>query len=217
MNLFRNTLEYYRENGVWLTYFYTLSRVVAVFRNFFLSRKLHAGKNLRVGPGADLRGLSNIQIGDNFVSGVGLRLEAVIRHGGSRYSPKIIIKDNVLVSDYVHIGAVNHVEIGSGVLMGSKVYITDHGHGTYSGPVQSRPEEPPNARSVKSDKSVILEDNVWLGESVTVLSGVRIGFGSIIGSNSVVTKDIPPYCIAVGAPAKVVKKWDQAARKWERA
>ena len=180
MNLFRNTLDYYRENGVWLTYFYTLSRVVALFRNFFLSHKLRAGRNLRIGPKADLRGLSNITIGENFVSSVGLRLEAVIRHGGTRYSPRIIIKDNVLVSDYVHIGAVNHVEIGNGVLMGSKVYITDHGHGTYSGAVQSRPEEPPNARSIKSDKAVILEDNVWLGESVSILPGVRIGFGIVI-------------------------------------
>lgn len=51
---------------------------------------------------------------------------------------------------------------------------------------------------------IIIEDNVWLCEGVVVLSGVRIGKSSIIGANSVVTHDIPPYSIAVGIPAKVI-------------
>ena len=58
------------------------------------------------------------------------------------------------------------------------------------------------------DKDVIVESDVWLGRNVTLLSGVTIGRGSTIGACSLVSKDIPPYCIAVGVPAKPIKfKW----------
>lgn len=53
--------------------------------------------------------------------------------------------------------------------------------------------------------SLLIDDNVWIGENVVVLSGVHIGKGSIIAANAVVTKDIPPYSMAVGVPAKVIK------------
>ena len=55
------------------------------------------------------------------------------------------------------------------------------------------------------DGDIIIEDDVWLGHSVTVCAGVTIGKGSVIGAGSVVTRDIPPYSVAVGSPAKVVK------------
>jgi virginiamycin A acetyltransferase len=54
-------------------------------------------------------------------------------------------------------------------------------------------------------KEVVIEDDVWLGYNVTVLPGVTIGQGSVIGAGSVVTSDIPPYTVAVGNPAKVIK------------
>ena len=53
---------------------------------------------------------------------------------------------------------------------------------------------------------IVIEDDVWLGARVTVLKDVTIGKGSVIGAGSVVTKDIPPYSIAVGVPAKVIGK-----------
>jgi maltose O-acetyltransferase len=55
-------------------------------------------------------------------------------------------------------------------------------------------------------KPVIIEDDVWLGERVIILPGVTIGKGSIIGAGAVVAKNVPPYSIAVGNPALVVKK-----------
>lgn len=51
-----------------------------------------------------------------------------------------------------------------------------------------------------------IEDNVWIGEKSTILKGVTIGKGAVIGCNSVVTKDVPPYSVACGNPAVVVKK-----------
>ena len=63
---------------------------------------------------------------------------------------------------------------------------------------------------------MIIEDNVWLGDNVTVLPGVTIGRGSIIGSNAVVSKSIPPYSIAVGIPARVIKRWDEETKSWRK-
>lgn len=54
------------------------------------------------------------------------------------------------------------------------------------------------------DKDVVFEDSVWLGANVTVLSGVTIGRGSVIGAGTVVNKSLPPYCVAVGTPARII-------------
>lgn len=61
---------------------------------------------------------------------------------------------------------------------------------------------------------VVIEDGVWLGQRVCVLPGTHIGKNSIIGANSVVTHDIPAYTIAVGSPARIIKKWDYVNKKW---
>ena len=54
-------------------------------------------------------------------------------------------------------------------------------------------------------KPITIEDNVWIGENAVILKGIRIGRGSIIACNAVVTKDVPPYTIAAGNPARIVK------------
>lgn len=162
-------------------------------------------------------GKKYLHVGKNFCGGRHLWLEAVTEYNGQHFHPTLIIKDNVSFSDFNHIGAVNYVEIGNHVLFGSKCYVTDHNHGIYSGDNgQSDPDIPPVQRLLTYDKKVIIEDNVWLGDNVTVLPGVTIGKGSIIGSNAVVSKSIPPYSIAVGIPARVVKKWNPVHKQWEK-
>jgi lipopolysaccharide O-acetyltransferase len=121
----------------------------------------------------------------------------------------------VQVNDYVHIGAINSVKIGNNVLIASKVFISDHNHGFYG--LNDRHDSPlsvPKDREL-SFSSVVIEDNVWLGEFVAVLPGVTIGKGSIIGSMSVVSKNIPEFSIAVGSPAKVIKKYNFETSKWQ--
>ena len=61
---------------------------------------------------------------------------------------------------------------------------------------------------------VEIGDRVWIGENAVILAGVSVGSGSIIGANSVVTKSVPDRCIAAGAPAQVVKVWDETTRQW---
>lgn len=106
------------------------------------------------------------------------------------------------------------MEIGDEVLFASKVYVTDHNHGIYDGIEQSSPYAPPALRKLTNDKTVIIGKRVWVGDGVVILPGVHIGEGCIIGSNSVVTKNIPKFCMAVGVPAKVIKVYDDISAKW---
>jgi acetyltransferase-like isoleucine patch superfamily enzyme len=161
----------------------------------------------------DIRNKKYINIGDNFTSGFGCRIEAFPNDLNCLNC--IQIGQNVQINDYVHIGAVNSIIIGNNVLMASKIYITDHNHGSYTLSDSDNPISIPIDRK-SIGYPVVIEDNVWLGESVCVLPGVTIGKGSIIGALSVVTKSIPPYSIAVGSPAKVIKFFDFEKNIWNR-
>jgi len=121
----------------------------------------------------------------------------------------------VQVNDFVHIGAASSVVIGRNVLIASRVFISDHDHGSYSGQHCDSPHTPPALRALMVSP-VTIEDNVWLGEGVSVLSGVTIGQGSIVAAGAVVTKSIPPYSLAVGVPAVVIKRFNFSSSLWER-
>lgn len=157
-----------------------------------------------------IRNSASIKYGSRFTTGVGCRLDAI---GGSDATIRIFFGDNVQLNDYVHIAAINRVFIGNNVLIASKVFISDHNHGGYSGEIHSSPMSSPSLRSIIS-KPVVIEDNVWIGEFVSILPGVTIGKGAIIGANSVVTFDVPEYSIVVGVPAKIIKKFDFSSSKW---
>jgi acetyltransferase-like isoleucine patch superfamily enzyme len=160
---------------------------------------------------ADIRNSKYIAMGKNLTTGVGCRIEAYpinnvrVLHMG----------ENIQMNDYVHITAMEGVSIGNNVLIASKVYISDCSHGKYSDGEFTHPDIPPCDRPLYS-KKVIIEDNVWIGEFVSILPGVTIGKGSIIGTMSVVNKSIPPYCIAAGSPAKIIKKFNFVTQEWER-
>ena len=210
-------MAYYREHGLALTVVRKVRRLYRKIFNRLLSMKLTGAKGINVDPSCQIVGLKFITIGASFRAGAQFRLEAFSKYGVQAFSPRVVIKDNVEIHDFVHIGATNYVEIGNDVLVASKVYISDHNHGFYSGDDQSDPEIPPAQRPIDCERRVIIEDKVWLGEFVSVLPGVTIGRGSIIGANSVVTRDIPPFCIAVGSPARVVKRYDPVGKRWESA
>lgn len=174
------------------------------------------GARVYFSPGAKIEGGSHIEIGSNFYAGSAIWISAIDQYLGQNFTPHIKIGDNVICSDYVHIAATTSVTIGDGVLMGSRVHITDHGHGTYDSELQSDPAQQPNLRCLGSGRNVTIGSNVWLGDSVVVLPGVSIGSGSIVGANSVVTKSLPSNVIAVGVPAAIIKRFDDVRREWVR-
>lgn len=172
--------------------------------------------DIRIFPDARLGGINRMKIGHNFIAGRGLWLEAVTAFpvAGQIFAPELIIGNRVNVGEYVHIGCNHRIVIGDDVLMGSKIYITDHNHGVYRGEDADSPAIPPAARRLTEGESVEIGARCWIGEFVTILPGVTIGEGSIIGSHSTVTHDIPANSIAVGSPAMVVKVWDELTKNW---
>ncbi len=209
----RKAIGYIQENGFFL-FFIRLSYLVFFgIRNRFLGLRLQAPK-FRVGRSPKLAGLSNITIGRSFSAGDGLWIEAVTRYGDVFYTPRITIGDNVAVSDNVHIGSTLSICVGDGVLLGSRVTLIDHNHGIYDGTNQSSPLQLPIDRRLSSEKPITVGKNAWIGDGVVVLPGARIGEGSIIGANSLVTGTIPANCIAVGSPARPIRRYDFEAKEW---
>lgn len=153
-------------------------------------------------------GNKNMSFGQYNSFGEGCELIALNSHFGQVLNSHLHIGDHVRVTARGRITCAGNITIEDDVLMAPDVFITDHNHGM-------NPEYPggysPQALIVKDVK---ICQGVWLGQRVCVLPGVTIGAHSIIGANSVVTHDIPPYSIAVGAPARVVKVWNHNTKKW---
>jgi len=116
--------------------------------------------------------------------------------------PQLIIGDKTIIGDDCHITMANKINIGSNVLMGKKITITDNSHGKG---LDIQNIEPPIERELYSKGPVYIGNNVWIGDKATILPGVTIGDNSIIGANSVITKNIPENSIAVGNPAYIIK------------
>lgn len=149
-------------------------------------------------------GLHYMEIG-SLNMGRDCRIEMITKYNSKKLNPRLIIGNKVNINDRVHIGCANYVEIGDDCLLASNIYISDHNHGVYKGINISDINQRVAERDLDYDKSVIIGKNVWIGEGVAVLPGAEIGDNSIIGSNAVVIGKIPPNCIAVGVPAKVVR------------
>lgn len=124
---------------------------------------------------------------------------------------RIAIGEGTLISPFVHIGAAECVRIGEHVTIGAFTWITDHDHDIADPTGHVRR----HARIVAAPTTI--GPRAYLGERVAVLRGVTVGEGAIVGTNSVVTKDVPPFTIVAGAPARVIKRYDRASGAWVRA
>lgn len=124
-----------------------------------------------------------------------------------KYNPLLKIGDYTEIGAFAHITCINKVSIGNNVLIGKFVTITDNSHG---GNTYGELGIPPSKRELCSNGEVIIEDNVWIGDKVTILPNKKIGKGAIIGANSVVTRDVPPSVIAYGNPLiiKEIKEYE---------
>ena len=124
--------------------------------------------------------------------------------------PELTIGEGCSFGDFNHIAAVRKVIFGKQVLTANGVYVSDnlHGYENIHVPVMHQP--------VMFKAEVSIGDGSWLGEHVCVI-GARIGKHCVIGANSVVTEDIPDYSVAVGAPARVTKRYNFQTNRWDRA
>ncbi|MFM8793330.1 MAG: DapH/DapD/GlmU-related protein [Acidimicrobiales bacterium] len=143
-----------------------------------------------------------IHIGEGTMIGPGVALSAGMVPGQDCLSDRVVvIGDRVLVGRGS--GIVGHfsIEIGNDVWTGHHVYITDQNHG-YEDVTR------PISDQTQPERAVVIGDGSWIGHGSVVLPGARIGKHVVVGANSVVTGDLPDYCVAVGAPARVIRRWD---------
>lgn len=150
----------------------------------------------------EVEGAKYITVGDNVRVKPRFRLAAIDSHNGVMFSPSIEIGHDVSINYDVHIAAINRIVIGDGTLLASRILITDHFHGDTSEEVLSLP---PSKRILVSKGPVIVGKDVWVGENVVIMPGVTIGNNAVIGANSVVTKNVAPYSVVAGNPAREIK------------
>lgn len=118
---------------------------------------------------------------------------------------------NIHIGNKVYIGGnamflstIAHIYIGNNIMFGPHVFIITGSHridflGKYMIDVKDKDKRP------EDDEDVIIQDDVWIGANAIILKGITIGEGSVIAAGSIVTKDVMPYSIVGGAPAKILK------------
>lgn len=125
---------------------------------------------------------------------------------------EIAIGKGTEIGNHSTVSAKNKIVFEKNVLTGPHVFVSDHNH-EYVNPNIAVCKQ--GVKCHKNDK-VIIGEGSWIGTNVVIVGNVKIGKQCVIGANSVVTKDIPDYCVAVGIPAKVVKKYNVYTGHWER-
>lgn len=184
-----------------------INRITSIFYWFLLP---HMEASSRIYRDAELKGLKYIHIGKGTVIMKHAVITAYDNYEGVSQNPLIKIGNHVSIGEYAHITSFDKVVIGDNVLFGRRVTISDNNHGSLE---WDQLQLPPLKRKLTSKGPVIIEDDVWIGENAVVLSGVTVGRGSIIGANSVVTHNVPPYSLCCGNPARIIKTIDNSNTK----
>lgn len=154
-----------------------------------------------------INGAQNIEIGRRVIIEYKTWLAAMPLSG--TINPILKIGDGSIIGNFNHIYATKKIILGKNVLTADKVYISDNLHCYYD------PSIPIMKQKIIQNNEVIIGDGSWIGENVSIL-GAKIGNNCVIGANAVVTKDIPDYCVAVGAPAKIIKRYNFETKQWEK-
>ena len=172
--------------------------------NFSFYKKKFAvcGQGNRIYRILTIDGAQNISLGNKIV----IRDMAWLYAGADA---QLIIQSNCEIGHFFHIVSIKKVVIEESVLIADKVFISDSTHNF------SNIERPIREQGVSATKEVIIGTGSWLGEHVSVL-GVSIGKHCVIGANTVVTHDIPDFSIAVGNPAKVIKRYNFKKGNWQK-
>lgn len=185
---------------------------VCIHLRYLLKRKsfgeaqsfVSLGKNLVIHNPQCIYFGKRVGVGDNTYFG------PIVSNNGDTFHPRIEIGDETSIGKNCSIAAIHGVSIGKNVLFARNVHITDHSHG------YELPDVPIVKQKLISKGPIVIDDQCWLGFSCEILSGVHIGRHSIVAARAVVTKDVPPYSIVAGNPAKIIKQYNPETKQWEK-
>lgn len=177
-------------------------------------------KNLRIDLPRRIINAERIFLGDNIFLGPGSFLFAMTHYPTvsmqhperkqvvQKFDSKITIGNNVTATAGLQIAAHNEVVIEDDVMFASNIYVNDGFHGYHNA------NEPYKYQPMFKIGPITIKKGSWIGQNAVIMPGVMIGNFSIVGANSVVTKNVPDMCIVAGNPAKVIKKWDIVKQRW---
>ncbi len=186
-----------------------IDRLKFRFRWFYWAGRFGSSKSfVKIGRNITMLNTKCIHIGN--ISGIGDNsyLGPITQYSGVSYSPKIEIGDGTWIGKNCSIASIQAVIIGKDVLFAGHVHITDHSHG------YEEIQTPISKQKLISKGPVVIGDQCWLGYSCEILSGVHVGRHSIVAARAVVTRDVPPFCVVAGNPAKIVKRYDFEQNVW---
>lgn len=183
-------------------------KIKKLFFNIFYSHRFkHFGKRVSIHSPLHIYGEKNISIGDNVLVQYKSWLAAVPHTGDNQC--ELQIGNGCVIGHFNEIYATKSIVIEDNVLTADRVYISDNLHG------YDNPDIPILSQPIRQIGSVRIGEGSWIGVGATIL-GAKIGKHCVIGANSVVTKDIPDFCVAVGSPAKVIKRYNNLTHIWEK-
>ena len=177
------------------------------FRLFFKSSFKRFGTTSSIVFPAGIEGSKNIDIGNDVYVAYKSYLAAMPQTG--QVKCLLEIGDGCRIGRFNHFYATQSIILGANVLTANGVYISDNLHD------YSHPSTPIMHQPILQKGVVEIGEGSWLGHNACVI-GVRIGRHCVIGANSVVTHDIPDFCVAVGAPAVVIRRYDPLNKAWRR-
>jgi len=180
---------------------------VKLFYLFYKDSFGYMGKNVRVYAPLSIEGIGNIKINNNVTIGYKGWLASKGLEKGCM--SVLEIGSETYIGNFSHIYSTKKITIGKNVLIADNVYISDnlHSYEDINTPIMYQ--------TIKQCNSVDIGDGSWIGEHVCII-GAKIGKNCVIGANSVVTKDIPDFSIAVGSPAKIIKQYNVDNSAWEK-
>lgn len=180
---------------------------IILFKALYKNKFRAFGKKSSILSPINIEGIQNISIGSDVYVALNSWLAAVSHTNSSKC--ELLIDSGSRIGNYNHIYATKSIIIEKNVLTADKVYISDnlHSYTDINIPILKQ--------KIKQIGTVVIGEGSWLGENVCVI-GAKVGKNCVIGANSVVTKDIPDYSVAVGIPAKVIKSYNFSSKKWEK-
>ena len=152
-----------------------------------------------------------VTIGNNVVISSGSNIMAIKKYNTQDFKPAISIGSGSYIGRYAHIVAASYIDIGKKVLIADKVYISDNQHSYRDVKIQIMDQD------ISVPGNIVIEDDVWIGENVCIFGSVRIGRHSVIGANSVVTRNIPELSVYAGNPGRIIKRYDVRSSSWSAA
>jgi acetyltransferase-like isoleucine patch superfamily enzyme len=171
-----------------------------------LKTKTISGK-IFLGSNVQFFGLKNIVIKENCTIG-----ENSLFTINNRKNNDI----QLTINSNVYIGRDNFVTVGKSVFISDYCIFGNNCSLICADKIFDNPLVPYAVSGIGLEKSIYVGANCWFGNNVSVIGNVKIGHGSIVGANTLVTKDIPPFSMVVGNPAKVIKTFNFESNKWEK-